>query len=83
MCRPRRSLDRHGDAVSDGVRRGRVVGCAGGRVGDRRPGHDHEGNEDPMADKSPRQHQSKKSGKTLKQKRAEKSAKQATKRSVS
>jgi hypothetical protein len=47
------------------------------------PDYDHEGNEDPMADKSPRQHQSKKSGKTLKQKRAEKSAKQATKRSVS
>jgi hypothetical protein len=32
-----------------------------------------------MADKSPRQHQSKKAGKTLKEKRAEKKAKQATK----
>jgi hypothetical protein len=31
-----------------------------------------------MADKSPRQHQSKKSGKSLKEKRAEKKAKQAT-----
>jgi hypothetical protein len=31
-----------------------------------------------MADKSPRQHQSKKPGKTLKEKRAEKKAKQAT-----
>jgi hypothetical protein len=36
-----------------------------------------------MADKSPRQHQSKKSGKTLKQKREERKAKQATKRAVS
>ena len=33
-----------------------------------------------MADKSPRQHQSKKSGKSLKEKRSEKKAKQATKR---
>jgi hypothetical protein len=33
-----------------------------------------------MADKSPRQHQSKKPGKTLKEKRGEKKAKQATKR---
>ena len=33
-----------------------------------------------MADKSPRQHQSKKSGKSLKEKRTEKKAKQATKR---
>jgi hypothetical protein len=32
-----------------------------------------------MADKSPRQRQSKKSGKTLKEKRVEKKAKQATK----
>jgi hypothetical protein len=32
-----------------------------------------------MADKSPRQHQSKKSGKTLKEKRVEKKAKQAAK----
>ena len=31
-----------------------------------------------MADKSPRQHQSKKTGKTLKEKRAEKKAKHAT-----
>lgn len=36
-----------------------------------------------MADKSPRQHQSKKSGKTLKEKRGEKKAKQEdTKRAV-
>jgi hypothetical protein len=35
-----------------------------------------------MADKSPRQHQSKKAGKTLKEKRGEKKAKQATKRTV-
>ena len=34
---------------------------------------------DEMADKSPRQHQSKKSGKTLKEKRMEKKAKQDTK----
>jgi len=33
-----------------------------------------------MADKSPRQHQSKKSGKSLKEKREEKKAKQVTKR---
>ena len=33
-----------------------------------------------MADKSPRQHQSKKSGKTLKEKRSDKKAKQASKR---
>ena len=33
-----------------------------------------------MADKSPRQHQSKKSGKSLKEKRIEKKVKQATKR---
>jgi hypothetical protein len=33
-----------------------------------------------MADKSPRQHQTKKSGKSLKEKRGEKKAKQATKR---
>jgi hypothetical protein len=32
-----------------------------------------------MADKSPRQHQSKKSGKTLKEKRVAKKAKQAAK----
>jgi len=32
-----------------------------------------------MADKSPRQHQSKKSGKSLKEKRGEKKAKQAEK----
>jgi hypothetical protein len=31
-----------------------------------------------MADKSPRQHQSKKSGKSLKEKRADKKTKQAT-----
>jgi hypothetical protein len=36
-----------------------------------------------MADKSPRQHQSKKSGKSLKEKRGEKKAKQATKRTES
>jgi len=35
-----------------------------------------------MADKSPRQHQSKKSGKTLKEKREEKKTKRATKRPV-
>jgi hypothetical protein len=35
-----------------------------------------------MADKSPRQHQSKKSGKTLKEKRGEKKAKQAPKRAI-
>jgi hypothetical protein len=35
-----------------------------------------------MADKSPRQHQSKKSGKTLKEMRGEKKAKEATKRIV-
>jgi hypothetical protein len=34
-----------------------------------------------MADKSPRQHQSKKAGKSLKEKRVEKKAKQSTKRS--
>jgi hypothetical protein len=39
--------------------------------------------EQQMADKSPRQHQSKKSGKTLKEKRGEKKAKQAKKRPVS
>ena len=33
-----------------------------------------------MADKSPRQHQSKKSGKSLKEKAAQKKAKQATQR---
>ena len=33
-----------------------------------------------MADKSPRQHQSKKSGKSLKEKRIEKKVKQASKR---
>jgi hypothetical protein len=33
-----------------------------------------------MADKSPRQHQSKKSGKSLKEKRSDKKAKQATQR---
>jgi hypothetical protein len=33
-----------------------------------------------MADKSPRQHQSKKSGKSLKEKREEKKSKQGTKR---
>ncbi len=33
-----------------------------------------------MADKSPRQHQSKKSGKTLKEKRTEKKAKSSSKR---
>ena len=33
-----------------------------------------------MADKSPRQHQSKKSGKSLKEKRTAKKGKQATKR---
>jgi len=35
-----------------------------------------------MADKSPRQQQSKRSGKTLKEKRSEKKAKQATKRAA-
>jgi hypothetical protein len=35
-----------------------------------------------MADKSPRQHQSKKSGKTLKEKRTDKKAKVAAKRPV-
>ena len=35
-----------------------------------------------MADKSPRQHQSKKSGKSLKEKRTEKKAKVAAKRPV-
>jgi len=35
-----------------------------------------------MADKSPRQHQSKKSGKSLKEKRTEKKGKQATKRPI-
>lgn len=35
-----------------------------------------------MADKSPRQHQSKKSGKSLKEKREEKKTKQATKRPI-
>ena len=35
-----------------------------------------------MADKSPRQHPSKKTGKTLKEKRGEKKAKQATERTV-
>jgi hypothetical protein len=35
-----------------------------------------------MADKSPRQHQSKKPGKSLKEKRMEKKAKQATKRPI-
>jgi hypothetical protein len=33
-----------------------------------------------MADKSPRQHQSKRTGKSLKEKRVEKKSKQATKR---
>jgi hypothetical protein len=36
-----------------------------------------------VADKSPRQHQSKKSGKTLKEKRVDKKTKQATKRPLS
>lgn len=36
-----------------------------------------------MADKSPRQHQSKKSGKSLKEKRMDKKAKSATKRPLS
>ena len=36
-----------------------------------------------MADKSPRQHQSKKSGKSLKEKRTDKKTKQATKRTSS
>jgi len=36
-----------------------------------------------MADKSPRQHQSKKSGKSLKEKRGEKKLKQVAKRTVS
>ena len=40
-------------------------------------------NEQAMADKSPRQHQSKKSGKSLKEKRGEKKAKQVTKRAGS
>ncbi len=40
------------------------------------------GSEHPMADKSPRQHQSKKSGKSLKEKREEKKTKQATKRPI-
>jgi hypothetical protein len=35
-----------------------------------------------MADKSPRQHQSKKSGKSLKEKRRDKKVKQATKRAT-
>jgi hypothetical protein len=35
-----------------------------------------------MADKSPRQHQSKKAGKTLKEKRRDKKVKQATKRAT-
>ena len=35
-----------------------------------------------MSDKSPRQHQSKKSGKTLKERRADKKAKQDTKRTI-
>ena len=35
-----------------------------------------------MADKSPRQHQSKKSGQSLKEKREEKKTKQATKRPI-
>jgi MarR family len=38
---------------------------------------------EPMADKSPRQHQSKKSGKSLKEKRGEKKAKQAEKNPAS
>ena len=36
-----------------------------------------------MADKSPRQHQSKKSGKSLKEKRVDKKAKGAVKRPIS
>ena len=51
----------------------------------RRVRHPHTGpprKEDEMADKSPRQHQSKKSGKTLKEKRSEKKAKQDPKRAV-
>ena len=43
----------------------------------------HQRDEDHMADKSPRQHQSKKAGKTLKEKRGEKKAKQASKPSGS
>jgi hypothetical protein len=35
-----------------------------------------------MADKSPRQHQSKKAGKSLKEKRVEKKSKQETKRVI-
>jgi hypothetical protein len=40
----------------------------------------HQRKEQLMADKSPRQHQSKKSGKSLKEKRNDKKAKQATQR---
>jgi len=42
----------------------------------------HRGDRTEMADKSPRQHQSKKSGKSLKEKRSEKKAKQDPKRAV-
>lgn len=57
--------------------------CMGARASSRgaAPGRTIEQrNEDQMADKSPRQHQSKKAGKTLKEKRGEKKAKQAGKR---
>jgi hypothetical protein len=48
------------------------------------PSPNHPPNEEhtDVADKSPRQHQSKKSGKSLKEKRTEKKTKQATKRPV-
>jgi hypothetical protein len=45
-----------------------------------RPNHPSDEEHTTMADKSPRQHQSKKSGKSLKEKRTEKKGKQATKR---
>jgi hypothetical protein len=42
----------------------------------------HHQEADTMADKSPRQHQSKKSGKSLKEKRVEKKTKQDAKRPI-
>ena len=58
---------------------------ARGATGTRRRGptttnHPSDEEHSNVADKSPRQHQSKKSGKSLKEKRTEKKGKQATKR---
>jgi hypothetical protein len=67
-------------ALTSGARRGRrpILPDTGSTVASTTLLNQRE--EAPMADKSPRQHQAKKPGKTLKEKRGEKKAKQATKR---